>query len=141
MDVKLRWSLPSPRPPREPPLPLPAGPKERGYPKLTRATRCRLVVVGLEVGGCWSSEAATFVRLLAQAKARSLPPPSRPFVAAAWGRRWCGLPAFAAQRAFLASLLTLPAGPANVDDEAPLLSDLVVPPGDGVRPSRLGPRS
>ncbi|CAK9048613.1 PIPK domain-containing protein, partial [Durusdinium trenchii] len=73
--------------------------------------------------------------------ARSFPPPSRPFVAAAWGRRWCGLLAFAAQRAFSASLLTLPAGSgAHVDGEAPLLSDLVVPPGEGARPSRLGPR-
>ena len=54
--------------------------KERAYPELTRATRCRLVVLGLEVGGRWSSEAATFVRLLARAKARSYPPPSRPFV-------------------------------------------------------------
>ena len=112
--VELPLSLPSPRPrappaAQEPPLPLRAGPRSapisRAHP---RATRCRLVVVSLEVGGRWSSEVATFVRLLAQAKARSHPPPSRPFVAAAWGRRWCGLLAFAAQRAFLASLLALP---------------------------------
>ncbi|CAK9000045.1 Trypsin-2, partial [Durusdinium trenchii] len=116
---------------------LPGNFKERACPELTRAARCRLVVLGLEVGGRWSSEAATFVRLLARAKARSFPPPSRPFVAAAWERR-CGLLAFAAQRAFSASLFTLPAGSgAHVDGAAPLLSDLVVPPAE--RPSRLGP--
>ena len=32
------------------------------YPELTRARRCRLVVVGLEVGGRFGTEAATFPR-------------------------------------------------------------------------------
>ena len=35
--------------------------------------RCRLVVFGLEVGGRWDSEAATFVRLLAPARAAGVP--------------------------------------------------------------------
>ena len=40
--------------------------KECTYPEFGRASRCRLVVLGIEVGGRWSAEAASFVRLLAQ---------------------------------------------------------------------------
>ena len=49
--------------------------KERTYPELCGSGHCRLTVVALELGGCWSTEAATFVRLLARCKARSAPPP------------------------------------------------------------------
>ena len=35
--------------------------KERTYPEFGRASRCRLVVLGIEVGGRWSAEAASFV--------------------------------------------------------------------------------
>ena len=45
--------------------------KERTYPEFGRASRCRLVVLGIEVGGRWSAEAANFVRLLARARART----------------------------------------------------------------------
>ena len=48
--------------------------KERTYPELLRDRRCRLVVFGIEVGGRWSDEAATFLRLLAHTKARQTPP-------------------------------------------------------------------
>ena len=34
------------------------------YPEFGRASRCRLIVLGIEVGGRWSAEAANFVRLL-----------------------------------------------------------------------------
>ena len=51
--------------------------KERAYPELCGSGRCRLTVVALELGGRCSTEAATFVRLLARCKARSAPPPSR----------------------------------------------------------------
>ena len=44
--------------------------KEGTYPEFAAAHRCRLVVLGLEVGGRWSAEAATFIRLLARAQAR-----------------------------------------------------------------------
>ena len=37
------------------------------------SARCRLVVLGVEVGGCWGSEAASFLRLLARARARAAP--------------------------------------------------------------------
>ena len=47
--------------------------KERTYPELIRAQRCRLVVLAIEVAGRWSSEAVEFVRLLARSRARSAP--------------------------------------------------------------------
>ena len=47
--------------------------KERTYPELPRNRRCRLVVLGIEVGGRWRNEASSFIRMLAQARARSSP--------------------------------------------------------------------
>ena len=42
-------------------------------PRILRDRRCRLVSFGIEVGGRWSDEAATFLRLLAHTKARQAP--------------------------------------------------------------------
>jgi len=50
------------------------------YPELLRSRRCKLVVVGLEVGGGWSREAASFTTLLAQHKARQTPPTHPPTI-------------------------------------------------------------
>ena len=47
--------------------------KERTYPELLQTRRCKLVVLAIEVGGRWSQEATTFLHLLAQAKARTIP--------------------------------------------------------------------
>ena len=47
--------------------------KERTYPELLQTRRCKLVVLAIEVGGRWSQETTTFLRLLAQAKARTIP--------------------------------------------------------------------
>ena len=47
--------------------------KERAYPELLRGGRCKLVVVALEVGGRWSTEAASFIRQLAQTRCRAAP--------------------------------------------------------------------
>ena len=44
--------------------------KEATYPELLASARCRLVVIGVEVGGRWGSAAASFLRLLARARAR-----------------------------------------------------------------------
>ena len=41
--------------------------------ELLERGRCQLVVVGIETGGRWSSEAADFVEMMAQAKAREAP--------------------------------------------------------------------
>ena len=48
----------------------------------------RLVVFGLEVGGHWNAETASFLRLLARARASATPPALRPAAQAAWVLRW-----------------------------------------------------
>ena len=100
--------------------------KERTYPELLRAERCRLVVLGIELGGRWSSEAAQFVRMLARSRARSAPHVLRSGATAAYVSRWSALLSFAAARAVAASLLSLPLGDAaNVDGAALDLSDVL----------------
>ena len=47
--------------------------KEVTYRELLRSRRCRLVVLGVEVGGRWSQEAFAVIRQLAKAKARTKP--------------------------------------------------------------------
>ena len=44
--------------------------KENKYAELLQGDRCRLVVVGKETGGRWSTEALQFVEMLAAARAR-----------------------------------------------------------------------
>ena len=43
------------------------------YPEFASQRRCRLVVVGLEIGGRWGIEAQSLVHSLAAAKARATP--------------------------------------------------------------------
>ena len=84
--------------------------KERTYPELLRPdSRCRLVVLALEVGGRFSPETVDFVQRLARARARSVPPRVRGAVSAAFARRWSSFLAAGASRAYAASLLALPA--------------------------------
>ena len=47
--------------------------RRQTYPELDCGRRCRLVVFGLEVGGRWDAEAASFLRLLARARASATP--------------------------------------------------------------------
>ena len=109
--------------------------KERFYPELIRAQRCRLVVLAIEIAGRWSSEAVEFVRLLARSRARSAPAHLRASCASACSQRWSGILAFAAARAFAASLHPAPLhGTANVDGPIPALSDLLAE-------ERYGPNS
>ena len=72
--------------------------KERTYREILSSHRCRLVVVGLEVGGRWSAEAAQFVSL---PRARSVPDDMQASCAAAYRGRWSALISFAAVRAYL----------------------------------------
>ena len=100
--------------------------KERTYPELLRAKRCRLVVLGIELGGRWSSEAAQFVQMLARSRARSAPHVLRSGATAAYVSRWSALLSFAAALAVAASLLSLPLkNAANVDGAARDLSDVL----------------
>ena len=92
--------------------------RRQTYPELERARRCRLVVVGLEVGGRFGTEAVQLLRLLARHRASTVPAQLRPSAIVAWIARWSGLLAVASQRAYAASLLELP--PAAELGEGPL---------------------
>ena len=115
--------------------------KERTYPELLRNSRCRLVVLGIEVGGRWSEEAAAFITNIARAKARDMPAPLRHAPTASLISRWAAFLTHAALSAFAASLLFEdPAHHHNLDGEPPPLSDLLAQlPPDPTDPSRLPP--
>ena len=66
--------------------------KERIYPELVASGRCRLVVLALEIGGCWSQEMCTFLRLLASHRERQAPQIIQQAVSTALLHRWAGLP-------------------------------------------------
>ena len=72
--------------------------RHQTYPELVRARRCRLVVVGVEVGGRFGAEAANWLRLLAGQRASDVQAAMRAAARAAWVARWSGLLAVAAQR-------------------------------------------
>ena len=86
--------------------------------------RCRLVVLAMEVGGRWSPEAATFLRLLVQTKARETPAPLRHTVVASLIARWSAILTHAVMQAFAASLL-------NQSADNALSGDGVLPPPSG----------
>ena len=66
--------------------------KERTFPELVGPrTQSRFVVLGGEVGGRWSDETSTFVRLLAKAKARVQPSILRTRLEVAWRNRWAAI--------------------------------------------------
>ncbi|OLP77043.1 hypothetical protein AK812_SmicGene42948 [Symbiodinium microadriaticum] len=118
--------------------------KARTYPELAQGNRCRffftrtfskpskrLVALLIEVGGRWSPGAAEFVRLLARSRARAARchAGSDPICVRL---RW---PALSAAWSCASSLLSLPlSGIANVDGEAPLLSDVLA---DSPEPPRI----
>ena len=63
--------------------------KVRTYPELSGENgRCRLVVLGGEVAGRWSSETRKFLTALSRAKSRDAPEVLRKSVETAWRRRW-----------------------------------------------------
>ena len=82
--------------------------KERTYRELVASDRCRLLVMGFEVAGRWSSETVAFLHLLAQHKAESSPICLRRSAHLFYFQRWTGMLARAAQRAYAASLLEEP---------------------------------
>ena len=98
--------------------------KERTYPELVRGNRCGLVVLAIEVGGKWGHEAAEFLRLLAQARNRSVPYVLR--TAAVQDPSHAGRPTHAAQAPFAASLILQdPASQSSTDGNTPPLSTLL----------------
>ena len=94
---------------------------ETTYPELSgEGGRARLVVHAAEVGGRWSEEAAQFLRALAKASARTAPLILQNRVKAAWLRRWSGVLACSAARAFAWSFLDKPANPGTGADAPPM---------------------
>ena len=67
---------------------------------LLHCARCQLVVVGLETGGWWSSEAVDFVSQLAGHRARDAPQVLRGSAFFAWLRRWQRMLSVSCARAF-----------------------------------------
>eukprot|EP00435_Cladocopium_sp_Y103_P009426 s3763_g2.t1 len=100
--------------------------KERTYPELVTSRRCRLIVLGIEAGGRWSQEAATFIRLLAKSKARQAPAILQRFVATALIARWSAMLTQAAMQTFAASLLDFDlSAQTNVDGNSPAISQIL----------------
>ena len=115
--------------------------KERAYPELRHNRRCRLVVLGIEVGGRWSNEASSFIRMLAKARARSSPPSLQAATTAALVSRWSALLTHAAATSFAASLLFEDLSPHhNLDGDLPPLGHLLSLTSPAVPSSRLPAR-
>ena len=115
--------------------------KERTYPELLQNRRCRLVVLGIEVGGRWSNEASNFIRMLANARARSSPPSLQAATRAALVSRWSALLTHAAATSFAASLLFEDLSPHhNLDGDLPALGHLLAHASPAVPASRLPAR-
>ena len=114
--------------------------KEGKYRELLSTRRCRLVVLAMEVGGRWSTEALQFVQLLAKARARGVPRILRAATQVAFTQRWTGMLAVAAQRALARTLLEAPVSAVvGTDGDAPVLEDVLaeVRLGEDGIPSRL----
>ena len=82
------------------------GDKEAKYRERLQGNRCHLVVVGVETGGRWSSEAATFVDHFASGRVREVPSVSRRSAHLAFRRKWMRMIAISCNRAFAASLVS-----------------------------------
>ena len=100
--------------------------KELKYQELVAGNRCALVVVAVETGGRWSTEAVDFVSSLAGARARDAPPLLRRSSFLSWRRRWSRMLAVSCGRAFANSLLTSCSVTPDGQDGPPLdLADLL----------------
>ena len=113
------------------------------YPEFQGNRRCRLIVVGLEVGGRFGVETADFLRSLAQTHARGAPPMLQQAAIGAYLRRWAALLGFAAQRALGATLLELPLGSTLPDGDPPPLHSVLADdqPRERPYPSRTPPQA
>ena len=80
--------------------------KETKYVELLQVKRCHLVVVGVDTGGRWSSEAATFADHLASGRVREVPSVLRKSEHLAKRQRWMRMLAVSCGLAFAASLVS-----------------------------------
>ena len=84
--------------------------KRRTYWEVVDGRHARLLVLGCELGGRWSTEAVTILRLLAAARARSAPSLLRGQLAGTLHARWSAMVAVAAMDATAATLTGSGAG-------------------------------
>ena len=59
------------------------------------SNRCRLTVIALEIGGCWSGEASFFFPFAGKVPGASAPPPSSAAAISVFTLRWSALLSFA----------------------------------------------
>jgi hypothetical protein len=78
--------------------------KRRTYREIVEGRHAKLLVLGNEVGGRWSDDALTTLKLLAAARARSAPQLLRGQLSAALRARWSAMVAMAVQDATAATL-------------------------------------
>ena len=90
--------------------------------ELLEGERCRLVVVGIETWGRWSTEAVEFFHMMAGARAREAPPVLRQSAHLAWRGKW--MLAVSCARAFANSLVSRVSDTLGTDGAAPDLADL-----------------
>ena len=113
--------------------------KERVYPELVASGRCRLVVLAFEIGGRWSQETCTLLRLLASHRARQAPQILQQAVSTALLHRWSAMLTHAAATAYAAPLQGCDgATEANVEG-TPTLLHLAQTPPEHPPASRLPP--
>ena len=88
--------------------------------------RCRLAMLGMEVGGQVSSGASAFLRRLARARARQQAPWAAEATRRSLQRRWMARASFAGLRVHASTLLELQAVPIDSSDSTEMpLGDLL----------------
>ena len=108
------------------------------YPELARGGPQKLVVLGSEIGGRWSTAAQRFVCDLVRLRALRAPPAVRDAASSGWARRWWGALSVAVQLAVASTALgrAWPAAPLPGPSDGPAL-DRVLDLATNEGPSRL----
>ena len=115
--------------------------KNARTPNSLQTRRCKLVVLAIGVGGRWSQETTTFLQLLAQAKARTIPARLKASFTNALIHRWSAQITHAVMTAYAASLLEFDCVASTVtDSNQPLacevLAKATLPPAVSRVPAR-----
>ncbi|CAE6921553.1 unnamed protein product, partial [Symbiodinium sp. KB8] len=107
------------------------------YPELARGRPQKLLVLGSEIGGHWSTAAQGFVRDLVRLRALPPPPAVRGTVSSGWASRWWGALSVAVQLAVARTALgrAWPAAPLPGPSDGPAL-DRVLDLAADAGPSR-----
>ena len=98
--------------------------EENKCAELLQGDRCCSVVVGMETGGGWSTEALQCVEMLATVRAREAPRVLRRSALLAWTRRWSRMLSVSCGRAFANSLVSPSVDLQGTDGPPPDLADL-----------------